>query len=326
MTADVLQVLPPEVLDGEAEEAVGEGGGAEEEAGRTRPAVEGAQEQEDREAGEGVVEAEVVTRAVLVADGEEEVGAAAGVVAFEEAAEADEDPAEGERGGEVVELVPAEAAALPVVEGDREAGAEEGAEGAEAVPPVEDAIEGAAEDEGEGEEEEEAVDHPAGDEAALRGAGPGVEGGGADAEDGEHLGGVDEERAEPERRRVERGDHAVRYRRRVPLALAWLRDFALTLLVETPVYALGLRGRMALPGVVVIALALNVATHPIAWRLIVRAPRPAVFIGVEIGVWLVEAALLYALGRRRGIGVTEAVIMAFAANALSAGLPLLLVG
>ena len=112
----------------------------------------------------------------------------------------------------------------------------------------------------------------------------------------------------------------------MPLTVEWLRDFALTLVVEIPVYTVALRGRLGWRRALLVALGVNAATHPIAWHLIVRAQRPwpDAFAAVEIGVWLVEAALVFAFARRRGLPLSEAVVTAFVANALSAGLGLML--
>jgi len=123
------------------------------------------------------------------------------------------------------------------------------------------------------------------------------------------------------------------YPRRV---IGWAIAFACTLALETPVYLFGLRRVTGRAGVtrpfVGLALAVNVATHPFAWAL-TRAWSWPRFAAVEAGVWVVESLLLIALvGAARGRGGRAArpvsplalAVVAFTANALSAGVGLLL--
>lgn len=116
---------------------------------------------------------------------------------------------------------------------------------------------------------------------------------------------------------------------------SWAIGFACTLAIETPVYVLGLRRLMGIWRAVGVALALNLLTHPAAWWL-TRRWSWSRFAAVEVGVWLVEAAALTALvGARRGPTAAQPVdrrawpwlfpwVLAFTANALSAGVGLLL--
>jgi hypothetical protein len=108
----------------------------------------------------------------------------------------------------------------------------------------------------------------------------------------------------------------------------WAKAFACTLLLETPVYLFGLsrltpksralRDTWRLLG---IAVALNVATHPFAWAL-TRAWSWPRFAAVEAGVWMAESLLLIALVRPAS--PLALAVVAFTANALSAGVGLLL--
>lgn len=108
----------------------------------------------------------------------------------------------------------------------------------------------------------------------------------------------------------------------------WAKAFACTLLLETPVYSFGLsrvtaksralRDTWRFAG---IAVLVNVVTHPFAWAL-TRAWSWPRFAAVETGVWVAESLLLMALVRPASPLALAAV--AFTANALSAGVGLLL--
>jgi hypothetical protein len=116
----------------------------------------------------------------------------------------------------------------------------------------------------------------------------------------------------------------------------WVKAFACTLAIETPVYVFGLSRvtatARATPRFVVIGVLVNLMTHPFAWAL-TRAwswPRFAV---VEAGVWVAESLLVVALVRgaaarahrtARPASTLGLVAVAFTANALSAGVGLLL--
>jgi hypothetical protein len=122
----------------------------------------------------------------------------------------------------------------------------------------------------------------------------------------------------------------LRYAARVT---AWAKAFACTLLLETPVYLFGLsratemaRATRRAPSrttlrFVGIAVLVNSITHPFAWAL-TRAWSWPRFAAVEAGVWVAESLLLIALVRPASPLALAAV--AFTANALSAGVGLLL--
>lgn len=110
----------------------------------------------------------------------------------------------------------------------------------------------------------------------------------------------------------------------------WPLAFLLTLLVETPIYGLALRRTFGLPGALLASLALNVATHPIAWSLITGAARPfpGTFLAVEAAAWVAEGLLLWGAARsrraRQRLGIGEALAVSLAANGFSAGIGLFL--
>lgn len=113
-------------------------------------------------------------------------------------------------------------------------------------------------------------------------------------------------------------------------ASAWARDFAGTLLLEGPLFVLLLRPALSpLKGAAAV-LALNLLTHPLAWWAIASAaqPLPWRFLGVEAAVVAVEGLLLAGASRapwfRRPLKTGEALAIALAANALSAGVGLML--
>jgi len=103
----------------------------------------------------------------------------------------------------------------------------------------------------------------------------------------------------------------------------WAFGFALTLLCELPVYVLALR--RPLGGTVralAVGVAVNVATHPLAWTLAIGHVLP--WLAIEASVTVAEAALLFAAARALGrrLPVHESLLVALAANALSAGVGL----
>ena len=110
----------------------------------------------------------------------------------------------------------------------------------------------------------------------------------------------------------------------------WPAAFALTLLLETPVYAPAL-WRSFGPRTPLVILLLNAVTHPVVWFVFpYSTPWWTGFAAAELFAWLVEAALLAALGKarfsREPIPAGRAVLLALSANALSAGAGLLLLG
>jgi hypothetical protein len=110
----------------------------------------------------------------------------------------------------------------------------------------------------------------------------------------------------------------------------WPLAFLLTVVSETPVYLFALRRTLGTGHALLVALGLNLLTHPLAWSTITAAPHPLpwVFLAVESAVLVVEAFLVFILGRtpwsRRRIGVAAALAISLSANGLSAGLGLLL--
>ena len=109
----------------------------------------------------------------------------------------------------------------------------------------------------------------------------------------------------------------------------WLAAFLATLAIETPVYLLALR-RIWPPGrALLVVIAANVLTHPLAWITITMSRRPfeGVFITVESSVCILEALLLWSLGRTRWfarpVSLAQAIGISLVANGLSAGLGLL---
>ncbi len=110
---------------------------------------------------------------------------------------------------------------------------------------------------------------------------------------------------------------------------SWALAFVGTLLVETPVYWLALRRALGLWGALSTSLLVNLVTHPLAWSAVTGGwhPWPWFFLAVEAGVTLVEALLVFAVGRtrlcRRDIPIKEALAISVVANGLSAGIGLL---
>lgn len=106
--------------------------------------------------------------------------------------------------------------------------------------------------------------------------------------------------------------------------MLWAFAFAVTLVCELPVYVFALR--RPLGGAwraLAVGVAVNVATHPLAWTLAVGRLLP--WLAIEVAVTIVEAALLWAAARALGrrLPVHESLLVALAANALSAGVGLL---
>jgi hypothetical protein len=109
----------------------------------------------------------------------------------------------------------------------------------------------------------------------------------------------------------------------------WTLAFLGTLVIETPVYVLALRRALGPHGALLASLVVNLATHPLAWSAIMGARNafPWIFIAVEAAVTVVEALLVFGVGRtrlsRRPIGIGEALATSLAANGFSAGVGLL---
>jgi hypothetical protein len=112
---------------------------------------------------------------------------------------------------------------------------------------------------------------------------------------------------------------------------SYARAFALTLGVEVPVYIVVLSAGAGVrwPSAALLALGVNVATHPVTWfslrRLTDRAVYPYAFLGAELAVCAAEWLLLVGWSRRR----PDLALLAAAsvtANAASALAGLLLPG
>lgn len=99
--------------------------------------------------------------------------------------------------------------------------------------------------------------------------------------------------------------------------------FSLTLALELPVYVLSLRRPLGVARALAVAVALNVATHPLAW---LASTRGAPFVAIELAVWIAESLLLFTAARalRRPVPLLDATLIALGANALSAGVGLLM--
>jgi hypothetical protein len=112
------------------------------------------------------------------------------------------------------------------------------------------------------------------------------------------------------------------------VVLSWPLAFTLTLTVETPVYVLGTRRSLTWSKALGCAVAVNVVTHPLAFCWVARAASWARFAGTEIAVALVESLLLWLLARKlsrnRSLTLASAMVISLSANALSAGIGLLL--
>jgi len=93
----------------------------------------------------------------------------------------------------------------------------------------------------------------------------------------------------------------------------YLLALALTLAVEVPVYAVALRAAHLLPlgRAVVVAVGINLATHPVVWLVLVRAGSAywPLFGVVEVGAVLAETALIlpWVRGDRTVVGLAALV-------------------
>lgn len=76
----------------------------------------------------------------------------------------------------------------------------------------------------------------------------------------------------------------------------------LTLAVEVPIYAAVLISSELAPRrtAVVLAICVNLLTHPVVWAL-TGSGSSVMLATAEIGAWLVEAAVLYAVIRREAV-------------------------
>jgi len=87
-----------------------------------------------------------------------------------------------------------------------------------------------------------------------------------------------------------------------PLAVDYLLALALTVAVEVPIFVVALRAAhlLTIRRAVVIAVGVNLATHPVVWLVLVRAGSAywPLFGVVEVGAWLGEAGLIVLWVRR----------------------------
>jgi len=88
----------------------------------------------------------------------------------------------------------------------------------------------------------------------------------------------------------------------------WLRAFALTVVIEAPIYTLMLRrGMRTLLATILLAIGLQVVTHPALWFVAPRfEPYWAWVTVMELLVWLVEgliagAVITHPKGRRHAL-------------------------
>lgn len=107
--------------------------------------------------------------------------------------------------------------------------------------------------------------------------------------------------------------------------MSWSFAFFLTLLLELPVYAFALRRPLGgTLRALAVGIAVNVATHPLAWTLALGRVLP--WLAIEGAVTVTEAALVFAAARALGrrLPLHESLLVSLAANALSAGVGLII--
>ena len=107
--------------------------------------------------------------------------------------------------------------------------------------------------------------------------------------------------------------------------MSWLLAFGLTLAIEVPIYAWGLRLWIRPLRGAAVGVGVNVATHPLLWFGLAGlrldgAPYWLITGGAEIAVVLAEAALVVAVVRP---GAAGALRVSATANAASFGLGLI---
>jgi hypothetical protein len=105
--------------------------------------------------------------------------------------------------------------------------------------------------------------------------------------------------------------------------MTWPLAFALTLLCELPVYVLALRRPLGGVGrALAVGVAVNLATHPLAWTLALGRVLP--WLTIEALVTVAEAGMIFAAARALGrrLPLHESLLVSLAANALSAGVGL----
>ena len=106
--------------------------------------------------------------------------------------------------------------------------------------------------------------------------------------------------------------------------MSWAFAFVLTLACELPVYVVTLRRPLGgVARALAVGVVVNVATHPLAWTLAVGQALP--WLAIEATVTVAEAALVFAAARAVGrrLPLHESLLVSLAANALSAGVGLI---
>ncbi len=107
--------------------------------------------------------------------------------------------------------------------------------------------------------------------------------------------------------------------------MSWLLAFALTLAIEVPIYAFGLRPRVPPARGAAVGVGVNVVTHPLLWFGLSGLERTGasswlVTLAAEVAVVFIEAALVIVAVRP---GAVLALRVSATANGFSFGLGLL---
>lgn len=100
--------------------------------------------------------------------------------------------------------------------------------------------------------------------------------------------------------------------------MSWGAAFVATILIEVPLWAMGLAVlRLCGPvRAVVLGVCVNVVTHPVLWHALAPSPRLGLVLAAEACVVVVEAALVR-LGTGRSVGL--AAMLSLGVNAASFG-------
>jgi hypothetical protein len=103
---------------------------------------------------------------------------------------------------------------------------------------------------------------------------------------------------------------------------SWFPAFALTMAIEVPIYIALLRPWVSVVRGCLLAVLVNLVTHPVLWFSLVSiegSPRTELvaFVIAEALVWLVECALLWLFIRKRGAGVMRLAVVSAVPNLTS---------